>query len=336
MKDLDKYIFKTLGTKAQLNALSKKSIGSLPMFIGETYNMYEASIMGLEFLIAELKHEKEFSVLQLVKHFGRIKKAFGKEVILTLNELPSYNRKRLIEKGIQFIIPNKQMYLPGLFIDLNERQPREFKGSKFNTLSPSAQFILLFHILNNKKDSSLENLSFKNMAKHLGYTPMAITMAIDLLKEFDVVDVHGEKEKFIRFKGDKQGLWRDLEQRKLLISPVIKRVFVDEKPKNTSLLYSNASALPEYSDMNPSRQQYCAIEKNKFYELRKNNALINANEHDGKYCLEVWKYDPSPLAALAVHDRRVVDPLSLYLSLRGIHDERIEMALEQIIENIKW
>lgn len=337
MEHLDKYILKTLGKDAHLKAIAKESIGRLPMFIGETYKLYEASIMGKEFLVAELKHEQEFSVLQIGKHFELIRKAFEKEVILTMQELQSYNRKRLIEKGIHFIIPDKQMYLPGLFIDLNERQPRVFIGSKFTSLSPSAQFIIIYHILNDKKDLSLENLSFKNIAKNLGYTPMAITMAIDFLKEFEIVDVHGEKEKFIHFKLNKHELWRDLEQRKLLISPVIKKVFVDEKPKGIFLFYSNTSALPEYTDMNPSRQQYYAIEKNKFYELQKNNALINANEYEGKYCLEVWKYDPSILAELGIHDMSVVDPLSLYLSLKGSHDERIEMALEQIIEkNILW
>jgi len=32
----------------------------------------------------------------------------------------------------------------------------------------------------------------------------------------------------------------------------------------------------------------------------------------------------------------VVDPLSLYLSFKNSYDERVEMALEQIIEKYIW
>ena len=52
--------------------------------------------------------------------------------------------------------------------------------------------------------------------------------------------------------------------------------------------------------------------------------------NEGRYCLEVWKYNPKQLANLVQDDYSVVDPLSLYLSLKNETDERIEMALEQI------
>ncbi len=60
---------------------------------------------------------------------------------------------------------------------------------------------------------------------------MAITKAIDDLKYFELIDVIGEKEKYIRFRLERNKLWPDLEKRELLVNPVLKRVFVDEKPK---------------------------------------------------------------------------------------------------------
>jgi hypothetical protein len=36
------------------------------------------------------------------------------------------------------------------------------------------------------------------------------------------------------------------------------------------------------------------------------------------------------------NDMAVVDPLSLYLSVKESRDERIEMALEQILEKFIW
>ena len=98
------------------------------------------------------------------------------------------------------------------------------------------------------------------------------------------------------------------------------------------MLYCNSSALPEYSDMNPGKQGYYAIEKTEFYSIRKKGTLVNLNEYEGKFCLEVWKYNPLVLVGELPNDLSVVDPLSLYLSLQDNHDERIEMALDKIIE----
>ena len=120
-----------------------------------------------------------------------------------------------------------------------------------------------------------------------------------------------------------------------LVNPVLRRVYVDKKPE-VFMLHSNFSALPAYSDMNPSSQEYYAIEKNIFYGLQKGGKLVNLNEQEGQYCLEVWKYNPEKLSEGVAEENNVVDPLSLYLSLKDSSDERIEMALDQIIEKNIW
>ena len=83
--------------------------------------------------------------------------------------------------------------------------------------------------------------------------------------------------------------------------------------------------------MNPSKQQFFAIGKNQYYKLEKENKLKGLNQFEGKYCLEIWKYDPN-LLMQNIAKEAVVDPLSLYISFTDNQDERIEMALEQIIK----
>lgn len=222
-------------------------------------------------------------------------------------------------------------------IDLREQFADARRKRKKETLLPSAQFLLIYHMLHRyEKKWQLEGHSFKEIAERTGYTAMAITKAVDNLKYFELIEVTGEKEKFIRFRLERNELWRTAEHNKILINPVIKRVFVDAKPKD-ALLYSNTSALPEYSEMNPGNQQFFAIDKNAFYLLEKNNELINPNDHEGQYCLEVWKYNPQKIVLELPFDMLpVVDPLSLYLTIRDTKDERIEMALDQIIQDYTW
>ena len=175
-------------------------------------------------------------------------------------------------------------------------------------------------------------MNYKELAEKFQYTQMGISKAIENLKRLAIVEVVGTKEKNILFDRDKQKLWKNIE--KHLINPVIKTVYVDEKPK-IKMFCSNTTALEEYSDMNPSRQMYYAIEKDKFYELQKNGQLKNPNENEGMYCLEVWKYNPTILTS-GITKEDNVDPLSLYLSLKDIQDERVGMALEQILEHYLW
>jgi DNA-binding MarR family transcriptional regulator len=336
MKQAIQYINETLGTNAIATPIQKDGLGKLPMFINEAYKLYNTILLNNELLLVELRNNEELSILQTEKHLQLIKTVFEKKVVLVIENLATYNRKRLIEKGINFIVAGKQLFLPELLIDLKESYTNPRAKQKREKLLPSAQFLLIYHIIHRNKEWKLEEHSFKEIAQELDYTPMAITNAIDNLKYHDIVDVQGEKEKYIRFRLERGELWRTVEQQNLLVNPVLKTVFVDEMPKDVFMLQTNASAMPEYSNLNPSTQQYYAIEKTAFYGLQKSNVLINPNDHEGRYALEVWKYNPLTLVDELPNDMPVVDPLSLYLSLKDSQDERIEMALEQIIEEYIW
>lgn len=336
MKQVEKYIHETLGTEVQLDSIAKQELGNLPMYIGETYKLYNLFLFNQLLLLAEPKQMENFSIMQTEKHFDLLKNSFARKVVLGLPEITAFNRKRLIEKGINFIVPGKQLYLPNLLIDLRENFTNPRAKRKNETLLPSAQFLLIYHILHRNETWKLEEHSFKGIAGKTGYSAMAITKAVDNLKYNELIDVTGEKEKFIRFRMERGELWHDAENRNLLVNPVMKRIYTDEIPNNDFLLKCNASALTEYSDMNPSRQEFYAIERNVFYGLQKSNALVNANECEGRYCLEIWKYNPETLASQLLKDAPVVDPLSLYLSLKDSSDERIEMALDQIIKKFIW
>lgn len=47
--------------------------------------------------------------------------------------------------------------------------------------------------------------------------------------------------------------------------------------------------------------------------------------------LELWKYDPKKFAR-----NGMVDPVSLYMTFVDNMDERIEGALEELLEEYKW
>jgi predicted DNA-binding protein YlxM (UPF0122 family) len=336
MRKAINYINESLGIDAIENPILNKHLGNLPMYITQAYKLYDAIVFNKNIVLIEQRNEDDFSVLQTEKHLQLIRNAINKTVVLVLENLQSYNRKRLIEKGINFIVPDKQLFLPELLINLSENYTQPKSKFKSKCLMPSSQFLLLYHIIHRYNNWKIEEHSFKEIAKKLDYTPMAVSYAVEDLKNHDLIEVYGEKEKFIKFNLERSELWHTAQQQNILESPVLKTVFVDELPTNVFMLKANASALPKYTSINPSKQKYYAIEKSAFYFLQKNNGLLNANDREGKFAIEVWKYNPVTLLDDFPVDNAVVDPLSLYLSLKDSNDERVEMGLEQIIEKMIW
>jgi len=333
MKQLIGYIKDVIGIEIEVQPLDKVMTDKLPMYLNEGYQWYNAILAGRKCILTKMKEPANFTVGQLEKHIELAETKLGMVVIAVFDKLEAYNRKRLIDRRIAFIVPGKQVYIYNFFIDLKEFGNTAKK--EFTVLTPTAQQLLLYQILDKQQNRQLENKTFKELAVLIGTNPMGITRAAENLKSLELIEVSGEKEKFIRVRMERHELWNNVLHRNLWINPVLKRVYVDEKP-GIALLQCNASALPEYSDMNPDRQEFYAIEKSVFYGLQKSNALLNANENEGRYCLEVWKYNPEILVRGLNNIVPVVDPLSLYLSMKESKDERIEMALEQIIEKYLW
>lgn len=336
IEQLKQYILEVLGVDIQNEVIHKNELGMLPLFVSETYRLYNAQLFDRDFILVEKLDFSEFSIQQTEKHFKTIRESLNKKTVLFAREINSLTRRRLVEKGINFIVPGKQLYLPDFLIDFREDFRKDKSNYKREGLIPSAQFIVLYRILHRNNNLKIEQMSFKELALKLNYSSMAISYAVENLVYHEICTIVGEKEKYLRFNLDMGEMWRDLERRKLFINPVLKRVYVDEIVGEPFLLLSNNSALPEYTNMNPSQQKYKAIKKTAFYDLQKKGALINLNNKEGRLCLEVWKYDPKVLVGELPNDMPVVDALSLYLSLKDNYDERTEAALEQIIEKYIW
>lgn len=330
MKNTMKYIQDTFGIVVTPKPLSDGLRDRLPMYIFEAYRFYGASLFDRDVVFGELKDGEGMSIIMLEKQLQQIKGLLNQTVVLVLENVHSYQRRRLIERGINFIVPGKQMYLPALLIDMRESFTRE--PVKRERLLPSAQLLLIYQILGGRLIWKLEGHSFKEIALKFGYSAMAITKAIDNLKRLSLIDVVGEKEKFIRFRYDKSALMEKVLKENLFVNPVLKMVFVDELPAGLKVMNCNNNGLSIYTDINPGSQLYYAVEKEEYYELQRNNVLVNSNPSEGKYALEVWKYRP-----LTVNEKPdVVDPLSLFLSMRNRADERIEIALDQLLKDWVW
>jgi len=95
-------------------------------------------------------------------------------VVYVTDALASYERRRLIEQKVPFLVPSNQLYLPNLGIDLREyfRKP---PTAPETALSPATQAMLIAVLL---RKPWCPEWQPAEVLGSLGYTPMTLSRAV--------------------------------------------------------------------------------------------------------------------------------------------------------------
>jgi len=320
MLELKDYLHAVLGISIQLEPISLDEQAGLPLFIRQMYVLYQAELFGRKIIFLQRKNIQSLTAQKLRKHGEIIEKALKLPVVFVLPFIESYNRKRLIQKQVAFVIPGKQLFIPQLLIDLKEFRQTIHKQQE--KLLPAAQCLFLYHLLK----ENIKTYNLKAIAEKLHYAKMTITRAAKNLEEKDIATIEGKKEKRIIFGGDRKELWK--KALPFLQSPVKKVYFLENLPQENFVYRASFSALSHYTDLAEGDKIYFAVSQQDFKMLKKKHIqIVPSGEADVHF--EVWKYAPGVLA-----ENRVVDPLSLYLSLKDRQDERVRKALHSLLDRV--
>ena len=242
-------------------------------------------------------------------------------VVVILDSLTYYERERLINQGVYFIISDKYAFLPSLIVNVQAKK-KEKNPAK---LTPTAQYLLLYYLLSEKPK---EEYTIKDFEQIMPYNYIALARAVANLEDCKLCSTEIKDNtgiKHIRFGGYKRELWAKAQN--YLSSPVKKVLYCDAIPEGDFNI-SGVNALSQYSHLNSEQFETRAIWDKQF-----NLPGTQFNEVEGLYKIEIWKY-PTTMPSFSNHI--VVDKLSLYLSMKDEPDARIEKELEIMIEEMKW
>lgn len=149
-----------------------------------------------------------------------------------------------------------------------------------------------------------------------------INRSLRWLSEKGLVSLEGKKTKEVRLVHHGKELWEKVVP--FLVSPVEKIVFSDYLPGGS--LKCGINALSEYTLINEDNLDMYALSRTDIQQ-----SDIPINKEYGTFCIEIWKYDPKLLS-----HAETVDKLSLYLSLKDNDDERVQIELDNLLNNIEW
>jgi DNA-binding transcriptional ArsR family regulator len=322
IQKLERYFSDVLGLKVEPKPW--QDADRLPFFLQDAYLFYEVSLLGVPSLIMESRDVVELSPAVVRDHIERIKEQSNKLCIYLRPAVSAYNRKRLIEQRVPFVVPGKQMYLPDLGIDLREHF-RKLGGAR-KSLSPAAQTVVLYELV----FGTTPEITPSELATKLGYTRMTMTRALDELATQELAEVNRKgRERWLRFPSDRRALWQKAEP--FMRSPVKKRIWAKHDRRFERWIIAGLSALPHYSMLNPPQASVFALSRSTWRQPQQDSVAESPFLENGGSELELWSYEPERFA-----QNRLADPFSLYLSLRENRDERVQQALSSMIEQIQW
>lgn len=318
------YLRDTIGLEVKEGRIPEMEKKRLPLYLRIMPDA-ELIIDGKR-LIVEFKDTLTGSTPeQLEKQKEIFENLYGVPVVFSFNKLEAYERKRLIERRIAFIVDKKQVYIPSLMMNINDYNTSREKKSQ-DKLSPAAQYVLLYHL----EVSSLQGKAFNNFPEYLQYyTTMSLSRAAKELEDYDFCRIEGTKPKCFVFKHSGRELW-DVAL-PFLTSPVKKRVYTRDEQWMSRFVHAGDSALAHYTDLNDTGELCIALSEKQFKEHEKNFRLF-PTKFGGSVCFEIWKYQ----AEFLNPGQNFVDPLSLYLCYKDDEDERVQKAIQQLLGRVQW
>lgn len=312
-----------LGRPIQLQERSKAQMEGATIGDLLTYKFYDGEFHGMPLLFAEPKG-KVATPRCLSVTANNLTSLLQLPIVFLLPACPAYERQRLIDKDVYFVVSEKYVHLPMLLANERVRKTKQAKA-----LTPVAQYLLLYHL----QIGSIEGLAARDIEDKIPYSYASITLGLTCLEDLGLCKKVAEasKRKVIHFDMKGMNLWEQAQP--FLVNPVEERIYCDGLLSDDSFPECGINALAHYTRLNPDPERTIMMSVKQLRNFKYSEALVRPNEFDGNIIIEAWKYPPVTATGVKAE---WVDKLSLAISLREDEDPRVEGEVERLINETEW
>ena len=312
-----------LGRPIQLQERSKAQMEGATIGDLLTYKFYDGEFHGMPLLFAEPKG-KVATPRCLSVTANNLTSLLQLPIVFLLPACPAYERQRLIDKDVYFVVSEKYVHLPMLLANERVRKTKQAK-----TLTPVAQYLLLYHL----QIGSIEGMAARDIEDKIPYSYASITLGLTCLEDLGLCKkvTEASKRKVIHFDMKGMNLWEQAQP--FLVNPVEERIYCDGLLSDDSFPECGINALAHYTRLNPDPERTIMMSVKQLRNFKSSEALVRPNEFDGNIIIEAWKYPP--VTAIGVK-AEWVDKLSLAISLREDEDPRVEGEVERVMNETEW
>lgn len=330
-EEVQNYLRDTLGIEAPIRIWI--GTAKLPYYLQDEFELYELKAKDRAILLAVNHKRKAPKLSSLRERLDQLRSLTNRPIVYVTAAMASFERKRLIEQKIPFIVPGNQLYLPDLGIDLREYFRQVGRASE-NSFSPATQAMVIRALLSKPTQSAWHPAG---MASELGYTAMTVSRVVNELIGANIASLDRRgRARWLLMERPPAETWELI--RPQLRSPVKRQFWMlgETNIDDDHLALAGVSALAHYTKLADPPQTVYAVSSTQFKAPRFKKSMETSEPLPDSCQLQVWSYAPILSLGHNTPARGVVDPLSLTLSLQDTADDRIEIALEELKEHFPW
>jgi hypothetical protein len=333
LDDIKAYLESTLGLDAHLQAAQGLKV---PFHVKDAYKLTSLSLMAgpkpqqkLSMLLL-LAGDEYPGAVSLGKHIAQVQKATDEVVVYVCQSLSVSERRSLISGHINFIQPGYQMFIPELAMDLREIVRTRRSEGEVLVLLPAAQAMLLGRLYEGwDSDTVFTSNAIMGAFK---YSRVTLAKVIDQLLNLGIIH-HAQSLGFkncYSFGANQADVYE--RARRAMRSPVKRKVAIDRVlRKGNGVFLAGETALSKYTMLAGPEQPVFGMTKKQFDVLIEEGAFKVTNSVDKtRAWVEIWAYQT------ITEEKNIADEASLLLSLEDIQDERVQIALDELKENVTW
>ncbi|MBE5958362.1 MAG: MarR family transcriptional regulator [Lachnospiraceae bacterium] len=316
---MKKILEQYFGNEVKTKKCNKKL--SLPIFM-TMRDIILVELYGVRFAIVDITTETEMTISTMKKQKTKYEIALKCPVAYGVKLNSVALRNAMIKSGITFVDLDGNIFLPFIGIVLSDAYKKQIV--KVDKMMPTTQMVFLELLYMNDDEAILKS----DVANKLNLTKTTITRATAQLKEMGLINqVKSGKEIFISRNFSRKEYYKKAKD--YLINPVQKLVTIKRVELNSEMCKAGETALSKLSQLNLPRIEEYAVYKGE--EIVDQFEIVDERllEGDNILKVELWKYNP-----MYFSKNGIADPVSIACTFKESKDERIEMSIEEMLEEL--
>ena len=314
-KKLEQYF----GCKVKITEYNQKL--ALPIFM-TMRKIYLVEIFNVEFAIVDISNEVELTIAAMKKQKAKYEEVLQCPIVYDMKINSLSMRNALVKNGISFVDLPENLFIPFIGVVLKDVYRKQV--IRTDKMMPTTQMVFLKLLYMEDEESILKS----DIASELNLTRTSVTRATVQLREMGLIcEQKSGTEINVKRRYSRRACYDKAKE--YLINPVQKIVASVKDEKTIELLNAGETALSLFSELNPPVLEEKAVYKGD--EIVEQFVSVDTRYEDWDKCLKIqlWKYNPWYFAVDGC-----VDPVSLACTFIGTEDERIEMGIEELLEEL--
>jgi len=294
---------------------------ALPIFM-TMRDIAMVEVYGIRFAVIDVAAETELSVAAMKKQKEKYEEALQLPIAYKLAIDSIAVRNALVKNGISFIDLPGNVFLPFAGIALQDVYKKQILKS--DKMMPATQLVFLALLYMEDGESKLKS----EIAKELNLTKTSITRATAQLEQMGLVlQSKTGTEIFVKRNYSRKEYYEKAKD--YLINPVQKIISIATEEMPCDMWKTGETALSQFSELNPPVVPEYAIYKGEEVVDQFETVDKRIVDKSNFVNVQLWKYNPSYFAKDGC-----VDPVSLICTFKGNKDERLEICLEGLLEEL--